>query len=190
MNVGSAELTIHDALADVEGSAFTGGTQHGVARPATVSAADGTVLEVGLVTWASGARDIRTFAHYGGPAAYERLVKGVRMGIHPLASGLMSCELSILKHHVDRQPTAVKASWADFDVVLGADAKALLLESGALEVGTKADVLGQVGRRSDYLVMTFAETLVEPVFVAYVLARVLPIHREFGRMAPIPVGLA
>lgn len=190
MEIGPAELTLFDAPSVVEGSAFTGGMQKGRARVATVALPDGAMLEVGLVQWENGDRDVRTFAHHGGPDVYERLVKGVRLGVHPLEQGSWSCELSILQHHPDRQATAVKGSWNDLDAALGADAEALLLSCGALETGTKADVLGQQDRRSGYLVMTFEPGDVLPAFVAYVIARVLPIFRERQRHAPIPVGLA
>jgi hypothetical protein len=190
MNVGPAFVSVFDDTTAVKGSAFSGGAQQGRARVATVALPDGALLEVGLVQWENGESDVRTFAHHGGPDVYERLVKGVRLGVHPLEQGSWSCELSILQHHPDRQATAVKASWRDLDAALEGDAEALLLSCGALETGTKADVLGQQDRRSGYLVMTFDPGDVLPAFVAYVIVRVLPIFRERQRHAPIPVGLA
>lgn len=188
--VGPITLDISDTLVRVQGEAFTGGNQSGMAIPCEVRIPDGGILEIGLTTWEHGDRDVRSFSRLSGPLAYDRLVKGARLGVAAKRPGEWDCELGILSHHRNRLPTVIKADWADLDTVLGTSARGLLLSAGAKAAGTKEHVLGDEGRRRSYLVMVCDEGLVCPPLAAYALTRVLPLMAGFGGASPVPVGLA
>ncbi len=188
--VGPVTMSVLDERVPVHGEAFTGGHQQGLATACELRTPDGGVLEVGMTTWENGDRDVRCFSRLAGPLAYDRLVKGVRLGVASKRPGEWDCELGILSHHQDRPPTVVKATWADLDSMLGSSARDHLLASGATAAGTKEDTIGDVGRRRNYLVMVSPEEQPEPPLTAYVLTRVLPLMTGFGGVGAVPVGLA
>ena len=190
VSIGQVVLDIGETPVPVEGEAFTGGHQSGAAVPCELRTPDGGILELGLTTWEHGDRDVRCFSRLGGPLAYDRLVKGVRLGVATKRPGEWDCELGVLSHHTDRPPTVVKATWADLDFALGASARDRLLVSGATAAGTKEDTIGDTGRRRNYLVMVCPEGQIEPPLTAYVLTRVLPLMTGFGGAGAVPVWLA
>ena len=188
--VGPITLDIADTPVPVNGEAFTGGHQSGIAIPCEVRTPDGGILEIGLTSWEHGDRDVRSFSRLAGPLAYDRLIKGARLGVATKREGEWDCELGILSQHADRHSTVVKAAWPDLDAVLGSSARTLLLSAGARDAGTKEQVLSGTGKRRSYLVMVCDEGLTLPPLVAYTLTRVLPLMSGFGGVAPVPVGLA
>jgi hypothetical protein len=190
LEVGPVALSFLDERVPVHGEAFTGGHQHGLVTGCELRTPDGGVLEVGLVDWEHGDRDVRCFSRLAGPLAYDRLVKGVRLGVATKRPGEWDCELGILSHHDRRPPTVVKAAWSDLDSVLGASARDCLLAAGARAAGTKEETIGDTGRRRGYLVMVCSEGRPEPPLTAYVLTRVLPLMVGFGGTGAVPVGLA
>jgi hypothetical protein len=190
LTIGPVTMAVFESPVPVQGEAFTGGHQHGTATACELRTPDGGILEVGLVAWEHGDRDVRCFSRLAGPLLYDRLVKGGRLGVASKRAGDWDCELGILAHHDVGLPTVVKASWPDLDSVLGASAAALLLSLGASAVGTKEETLADTGRRRGYLVMVSPQDQPLPPLAAYVLTRVLPLMTGFGSSAAVPVGLA
>lgn len=188
--IGPITLDIADTPVPVQGEAFTGGHQSGFAIPCEARTPDGGILEIGLTSWEHGDRDVRCFSRLAGPLAYDRLIKGARLGVAKKRAGEWDCELGILSQHAGRPSTVVKADWPDLDAVLGSSARSLLLSAGAKDAGTKEHVLGDEGRRRSYLVMVCDEGQALPPLAAYTLTRVLPLMTGFGGVAPVPVGLA
>lgn len=190
ITIGPVIMSVFDTPVPVQGEAFTGGNQNGIATACEVRTPDGGVLEVGLVNWEHGDRDVRCFSRLAGPLMFDRLVKGARLGVATKRPGDWDTELGVLTHHDDRPPTVVKATWQDLDLVLGSSAADFLLGVGATAVGTKEDTIGDASRRRGYLVMVSPEDQPTPPLAAYVLTRVLPLMNGFGSSAAVPVALA
>jgi hypothetical protein len=189
INLGGATLEVLGGQAAVSGAAFSGEVLDGQASPARVATADGAVLEVGHVDWSSGERDVRTFSRLTGPTVYDRLTKGCRLGVSRAGEdGLWMCELGIVTYHPDKQPTVIQAKPEDLQQVLRGDVKDLLERSGARAYGHREEILGDTGRRRNYLAVTFSDVSAPVPFVAYVLTRVLPLMTGFGKQGPVPVG--
>ena len=174
----------------ITGETFTAGMQEGNARAYSVSIPDGGILEVASTHWDGGDRDVRTITRLAGPLVYDRLLKGLRLGILAAPEGGYYCELGITEHHQDRQPTVVKAEVADLAFMLDSNVREMFESLGATSYGTREFVIGDTSRRRTYLAITFPESAVNVPIAAYVLTRVLPIMKGFGRRGAIPVGQA
>lgn len=188
--LGGVEVTLAEDAVSVQGETFSNGTQSGQAVAANVRVPDGAMLEVGITQWATGEVDVRTFTRLTGPVIYDRLTKGARLGVSDAGRDVSTCELGILSFHADRQPTVIKASDRDLDEVIQGSARHSLLNLGALEVGTREDIYGDSGRRRSYQAVLFPHGDSTVPVAAYVLTRVLPMYRGFGRVGAIPVGRA
>lgn len=188
IEVGAASIALADGQVEVSGQAFSGEVLTGFASGASVTTADGAILEVGHVAWSSGERDVRTFSRLTGPTVYDRLTKGCRLGVSRTDDGLWMCELGIVTYHADKQPTVIQARPEDLEEALRGDVRDLLERSGARAYGRREDIIGDAGRRRNYLAVTFSDIAAPVPFVAYVLTRVLPLMTGFGKQGPVPVG--
>lgn len=186
--MADVEVTVTETRVSVKGETFANGTQSGQTLAANVRVPDGAVLEVGVTYWATGEVDVRTFTRLTGPVVYDRLTKGARLGVAALTDAISTCELGILSFHADRQPTVIKASDEDLDVVMNGSARNALLNLGAIDVGTREAIYGDSGRRRFYQAVTFQSDVATVPVAAYVLTRVLPLYRGFGRVGAVPVS--
>lgn len=190
ITVGPLAVAVADTTVPMTGETFAGGHQSGMTIPAELRTPDGAIIELGLTTWDDASRDVRCFNRLTGPPLYDRLIKGARLGVHAKRANQWDTELGILKHHDTRPATVVKATWADFDRILGHSAKELLLAFGATAAGTKEDIIADTGKRRGYLMMVSPSDDPQPVFAAYLLTRVLPLMTGFGSSAAVPVSQA
>jgi hypothetical protein len=174
----------------ISGETFSAGIQEGSARAYSVGIPDGGLLEVAATHWDSGDRDVRTITRLAGPVAYDRLLKGLRLGIAAAPDGGFFCELGITQHHLDKQPTVVRAVPEDLELMLSQDVGAMFTSLGATAYGTREDIMGETNKRRFYLGVTFPDSAVDVPIAAYVLTRVLPIMKGFGRKGAVPVGQA
>ena len=174
----------------ISGDTFTAGMQEGTARAYSVTIPDGGILEVASTYWDSGDRDVRTVTRLAGPVAYDRLLKGLRLGISVAPGGGFFCELGITQHHEDKQPTVVRALPEDLELMLGQDVGSMFTGLGATAYGTREVIMGETNKRRFYLAVAFPATAVDVPVAAYVLTRVLPLMKGFGRKGAVPVGQA
>lgn len=188
--LGGVEVALAENTVSVQGETFSNGTQSGQAFAANVRVPDGAILEVGITQWLTGEVDVRTFTRLTGPVIYDRLTKGARLGVSEAGGGVFTCELGVLSFHADRQPTVIKASEKDLDQVIQGSARHSLMNLGALDVGSREDIYGDTSRRRTYQAVTFARGDATVPVAAYVLTRVLPMYRGFGRVGAIPVSRA
>ena len=187
--LGEVTASIGRKMVDVEGETFSNGRQSGSAVAASVKVPDGAVLEVGVVAWASGDTDVRTFTRLTGPVIYDRLTKGVRLGVSH-RDEIATCELGVLSFHPDKQPTVIKASLPDLDQLIGGSVHDALMALGALDVGSREEIYGDTSRRRSYQAVTFpADNSLVPL-AAYVVTRVVAMYKGFGRVGVVPVSQA
>lgn len=164
---------------EVETTDMTGSPQ--TAREiAGVAAADHVLLEVTHQRWDGGGQCFVS-SRAESPPAYDRLVGRLRMGVRDIGDGTEFCELAMAKWD-DRNPfgSMRQATLADLDTALGGSATALLVEAGALEVGTRLEVLGDIGKRRNYLCVRFPSETAEGPLTAFVITRVVPMLRQQG----------
>jgi hypothetical protein len=68
----------------------------------------------------------------------------------------------------------------ELSVMAQSDAASLLIENGALELGSRAELFGDNSRRKNYLAMKCKPGDTRAVAVAFALTRVLPVMHDFG----------
>jgi hypothetical protein len=174
----------------ISGETFTAGVQEGTAKAYSVGIPDGGILEVATTHWDSGDRDVRAITRLAGPTAYDRLLKGLRLGIGVGPEGGYYCELGVTTHHSDKQPTVVRAVPEDLELMLGDDVGEMFADLGATAYGTREAIMGETNKRRFYLGVTYPDSAVDVPVAAYVLTRVLPLMKGFGRKGAVPVGQA
>jgi hypothetical protein len=190
LSFAGAIVSPTSASVRISGETFSAGMQEGSARAYSVSVPDGGLLEIATIYWDSGDRDVRTITRLAGPVAYDRLTKGLRLGVSTSPGTGFFCELGIATHHTDKQPTVVRALPEDLELMLGQDVGAMFASLGATAYGTREDIMGETNKRRFYLGVTFPDSAVDVPIAAYVLTRVLPIMKGFGRKGAVPVGQA
>jgi len=188
MRIGDTEINISDSTVTIEGESASGIRQSGRALRAEISLRDDAILEVGYTTWVNGERDVRVFSRLSGPEMYDRLVKGVRMGVLSKSPGLLMAELRILSFHKDKQPTMIKAQESDFNTILGEQVRNTLSNFNISAFGTRAELIGDTSNRKGLLAATFGEENSSAPFAIYTITRVLPLLKGFGHVCVVPVG--
>jgi hypothetical protein len=68
----------------------------------------------------------------------------------------------------------------ELSIMAQSEAASLLLENGALELGTRAELFGDTSRRKNYLAMKCRAGDTKAVAVTFALTRVLPVMHDFG----------
>jgi hypothetical protein len=189
-DIAGVRVALSSEAVRISGETFSSGLQEGTARAYLVSVPDGGILEVAATHWDSGDRDVRAMTRLAGPTSYERLLKGLRLGIAAAGEERYFCELGITRYHEDKQPTVVRALPEDLEHVLGQDVGAMFAGLGANGFGTREFIMGETNRRRFYLAVAFSGSAHDVPIGAYVLTRVLPLMKGFGRKGAIPVGQA
>lgn len=139
-------------------------------------------LRIGYAVFINGERDIRTLEVSKDFTKYGRLIHGLRLAIQPVPENphLFYAELrqAIPKDPFDKHETLHPTiSEADLDDGAGISVFESLRQTGA-DVGTKAELLGETGKRSPYLCMRFPKDNIWAPVVAYTATRIMPM--KFG----------
>jgi len=140
---------------------------------------EGVSLLIGYAKFINGERDIRTTNIYKELDTFERLKHGLRLTIQPTPSDsrMLYAELrqafpkDNFSSHQTLHPTI---SETDLDEGAGLSVFNELRKAGA-EIGTKQALLGDVGRRAQYLCIRFPKDNIWAPIVAYAVTRILPI---------------
>lgn len=173
-------LVAHHARRYVDVEDMGGAPRRAVETPAVVAGPGETLLEIAHRRWDDGGQVVCRSRTDSAPA-FDRLLHGVRLGVHDVGGGTDACEMRLL--HWDAAAgwgNVRKATRDQLDEVLDGDVADLLIGAGALDLGTREEVLFDDGRRRSYVVVTFpAGDPVVPL-AAYTLTRVLPIVDRVG----------
>lgn len=176
IELGSFELTRGNDEA-ISGQTTGREDADGLARTWWLRSGDEILLCLADVAWENGARDVRVLDRGHSPQRYDRLVQGVRLGVQSHGDDRV-CELPLRQNRIKPGDWSnlYKASLAELSTGAGLDVREALLDAGALEVGTRWEVLVDDGRRrAESCVLFHAGELRVPA-VAYALTRVLPLY--------------
>jgi hypothetical protein len=184
VNVGPATLLIPEhAGREVQTTTMTGDPCEGVEVAAVVAAPGNVLLEIAHHRWDGGGKVIALSRGESAPA-YDRLLHGARMSVLDKGDGTEIVEAGLLAWDPGQGPQGwgnpKQATLEQLDGLLGRSAAALLVEAGALDVGTRQQVFGDTSKRRNWLCVSFpAGDPVVPL-ATYTLTRVLPIIRAGG----------
>ena len=146
-----------------------------------ITTTDDLDMVLGLVTWPAAKPEVRSIEFIDGLKKYERLSKAGRLGILPFnEAGFWIAELRAMKIATNAWPTLNSVTFEELSIMAQSDAASLLLENGALELGTRAELFGDTSRRKNYLAMKCKAGDTKVVAVAFALTRVLPVMHDFG----------
>jgi len=143
----------------------------------------GMAIEVVYVKWENGEEDVRATKVVGGSRALRRLEPSrLRMGIYEFNNEVWWVELSqaqIKREDPNRWSTRRLATLDQLNAGAGIDLESKLAEVGSIDVGPKALVINDLGRRRNYYCAIFpAGNMTCPV-AAFVLTRILPLYHGY-----------
>jgi len=138
----------------LEGQTISGRTTRGEAEVFKVKLEPNLHMKVGYVTWTNGERDVRTLEVLESPQAVRRLEHGgLRLEVCYLTNGDSYVVLRQARVKLDtpnKWSNLFKADWDQLDEGCGFDVRKDLIKSGAQEIGTQEEVLGETGRARDF----------------------------------------
>lgn len=184
ISVGACALLVPDAVErDVVATDHAGKVWAATEVPAVVSGPKGTLIELAYRRW-EGEGQITTASRGDSGAAFDRLMSGARLGVRDRGDGTDACDIGLLRWDQSRGPQGwgnpSKATFEELDGVLGGPSGALLVECGAHDYGSRADVLLDSSTRRNWLTATFPASDPLGPLAVYVLTRVLPILASLG----------
>lgn len=159
----------------------------GSARVFTATDQQGTTLEIAYIVWDNDEREVRALT-ITAPDQAVRLLEGGRrrLGIQPYRDDPQQAVIELSQARIKAQGESgwsnlFMASQEELDEGAGLDVCAALVQAGARQSGTKAQLLHEGGTRRNYLCAIFpAEQRLVPV-VAFLLTRVLPLQRTWRK---------
>ena len=178
--IGPVTLLVPDQGGrELEVTDFGGETHDAWEMPAVVVAPDGLLMEIAYRRW-DGAGAVVALDRGDSPPAYQRLIQGERMAIKLGDDGTENVVADLLHWKPNEGQygwgSTKKAAPDELDTMLGSSAESLFFEAGALDFGTRAEVIGDTSNSyKNRLAVVFPGY--EPLgpLAVYVLTRVLPI---------------
>ncbi|MGY1834373.1 hypothetical protein ACI79P_04605 [Blastococcus sp. SYSU DS0510] len=181
IQVGAATLLVPDhggrerAVPGIRG----GETRDAWEMPAVVAAPGGPLMEIAYQRWDGGGAVVALSRGDSAPA-FDRLLHGARLSVMAREDGAEHVEADLLHWNPSKGlngwGNTKKATPEELDSTLGRSAETLFFEAGALDFGTRAEVLGDKsnGHKNRLAVVFPGYEALGPLAV-YVLTRVLPI---------------
>lgn len=187
MQLGPFTLLIDESVRSVHARTLENVEADGVATTFGLTGPR-TELRVADIMWETSDRDVRLLEISRGAGKFGRLLRGGRIGVYeadfaPYAIDVGWFELTIMKANPKpgRLPTARKASYEQaVDASGGIDVWLALSRAGAESLGPRSQLLADDSNRRNYLAVTFPSGSGLVPAVAYVLTRVIPLHRGYA----------
>ena len=140
-------------------------------------------LRIGYALFINGERDIRTLEVQKEFNTFGRLVHGLRLAIQSIPDNARDLYAELrqalpkdtFSKHETLHPTT---SEVDLDQGAGLSVFDELKKTGAI-VGTKQELLGEIGKRAPYLCVRFPKDNLWAPVVAYTATRILPMYQGF-----------
>jgi hypothetical protein len=178
--VGAATLLVpYHGGRELQVTDFGGETHDAWEMPAVVAAPDGLLMEIAYQRW-DGAGAVVALSRGDSAPAYDRLLHGARLSVMAREDGAEHVKADLLHWDPTEGPNgwgnAKKATPEELDSTLGRSAETLFFEAGALDFGTRAEVLGDKSNaHKNRLAVVFPGYEALGPLAVYVLTRVLPI---------------
>jgi len=151
-----------------------------IATVARIATPDGFVGFIALERWPGGEADVRLTDSVGAAGEYGRLHQAGTLAVKVNGSRLIAM-LKAMKYNDKGYAQLANVEWADIDAFAGADARSLLTGLGATTCGDYGDLWktsAQYRRRPG---VEAAEDDPRALLAAYVLTRVVPLMRRYGK---------
>lgn len=138
-----------------------------------ISGPDEIQLEVAYTIWQDQDGQVETLDHGTSPLPYSRLGHGGRIGVTQFNNSQKYMELRIAQVDQNLWSNFVKTSEIELDNLFGSRVDPFLREFGAIEFGTRQELLGDISNRRNQICVLFNENNTILPFVVYALTRPL-----------------
>lgn len=173
-----SDVPITEAPVDkrAEGQKFAGAAS--LFRITTSDTLDATFA---LIQWPGFNSDIRIHSFDNGLEKHERLKKGGKMSVLPSRDDNWLVELTVLKYSSAKDWANLHvATFEELDDLAGQSFSDLMLELGALRVGSRLDIDQETNRRKSYPAMVVPKGHMDSIFAAFTVTRALALVKDFG----------
>lgn len=155
--------------------------QTGQLRTFRVTSSDELNLLAGLVEWPDAAPEIKPIDLLGGLQKHSSLNNRGSMTLVHARDGSWLAPLRVMKYSPDKKYFTLHGATTDeIDEFLGQSFTDLLLEIGALKVGTRQEIDGETNKTAKQLAMLVTPGDLRTLAVAYTVTRPLAVINDFG----------
>lgn len=153
----------------------------GVASLFRITTSDTLDATFALIQWPDLNPDIRIHSFDNGLEKHERLKKGGKMSILSLRDNNWLVELTALKYSSAKEwPNLHVPTFEELDELAGQSFRELMLELGALRVGSREEIDQETHRRKSYPAMIVPKGEIEAILAAFTVTRALALVKDFG----------
>ena len=155
--------------------------QTGQLRTFRVTSSDELNLIVGLVEWPNSSPEVRPIELLGGLQKHGSLDRRGSITVVPARDGNWLVPLRVLKYNEEKKYfTLHGASFEEIDGFLGQSFAQLLLELGALKVGTRREIDSETNKTANQIAMVINPSDIRSLAMAYTVTRPLAVINDFG----------
>ena len=146
-----------------------------------VTSSDELNLIVGLIEWENDNPEVAPMDLISGLQKHNELVRRGRMSIKMSHDGKWLVVLSVMKYSPAKQYFTLHAGkLEDIDDYLGHNLKDVLMGSGALRFGTRAEIDGDTSKTANQLAVVIEPGDIETLAIAYTVTRPLAVINDYG----------
>jgi hypothetical protein len=146
-----------------------------------VSGPEGERFLVHDIAFENGERHVVCGSRCDSPEQWDRLVGRLRQGIYPVEDGRYRMDLRQARWKDNGWSNRFQATRCELDNGAGLDVFALLKGRGRVDCGTRADILGETGRKRNETCVVFAEEETQVPIIAYVVTTLLPLRNAINK---------
>jgi hypothetical protein len=155
--------------------------QNGKLTTFRVTSSDELNLIVGLIEWENAEPEVIPIDKVAGLQKHEDLARRGRMSVQLTSDDKWLIVLSVLKYSPLKEYfTLHGGNLEDIDTFVGESFKDILIESGALRFGTRAEIDGETSRSANQLAVVIEPGDIQTVALAYTVTRALAVINDYG----------
>jgi len=165
----------------MDDSAGIDGEQTGSVRLFRITTSDELDIQYGIITWPQASREVTFMDWHAGDTKYDSLKKGTgRLAINPSGNQEVF-QLRAMKHNpASKRANLANVSLENLDTWAQTNLERLLLNHGAIQVGTKEQLTGEENKNKNVLSVLVSAGNVDAVAIAFAVTRVLAIMYDYG----------
>jgi hypothetical protein len=134
----------------------------------------GVALDVATIEWDESS-EVAAIDCSGSPPRIQRLARGGRIGIRTSSDDERWMELRVSRLVSSDWSSEYQTNEEELSTICRLDIREALIRAGATGLGTRAEILGETGRRKNELAVSFAVGDRLTPIAAYCIVRVLPL---------------
>lgn len=156
-------------------------TEQGSLETFRVTSSDELNMMVGLIHWKESEPEVIPIELFSGLNKHQELMRRGRMSIGKSRDGNWLVILSVLKYNSIKDRFTLHGGHLDqIDEYLGQSFKELLLEVGAIRVGSRREIDAETSRAANELAAVVQPGDLRTVAVAYTVTRTLAVINDYG----------